>query len=129
MRLGSVEDDDDEIVHKDGTESPDSSKTELESVGEDEMMDAEGRACGVVPFVVVVRSSRAQTFWLWELLESFMPQEEATKVGSGLADPAKSKLLAKHVRLLWPSVEAVRTSAKGWASGGYVLEISVGAKA
>jgi len=69
---------------------------------------------------VVVRSSRAQTFWLWELLESFMPQEEATKAGSSLAESAKSKLLAEHVRLLWPSVEAVRTSAKGWASGGYV---------
>jgi len=49
-----------------------------------------------------------------------MPQEEATKAGSSLAESAKSKLLAEHVRLLWPSVEAVRTSAKGWASGGYV---------
>lgn len=61
------------------------------------------------------------TFWLHELLESFMPREEG---GGGdrpsLAASAKAELLGDRLRVLWPSVEAVRTSSQGWTSGGYV---------
>lgn len=62
-------------------------------------------------------------FWLYELLESFMPREEGGRRGEtrdgSLAAPAKAELLKDRLRVLWPSVEAVRASSKGWTSGGY----------
>lgn len=62
------------------------------------------------------------TFWLYELLESFMPREDETgRNGSSLAAPAKAELLEDRLRVVWPSVEAVRGSSKGWISGGCVL--------
>lgn len=58
------------------------------------------------------------TFWLYELLESFMPREDGIGSGSSLAGPAKAGLLEDRLRVVWPSVEAVRASSKGWISGG-----------
>lgn len=60
------------------------------------------------------------TSWLYELLESFMPGEDETKGGSSLAAQAKADLLGDRLRVLWPSVDAVRASSKGWISGGCV---------
>lgn len=39
---------------------------------------------------------------------------ESTKEDNGQPED----LLEEHLRLIWPSVEAVRNSAKGWESGG-----------
>lgn len=64
------------------------------------------------------------TFWLHELLESCMPREagvEAEAKSNGPASigaQAKARLLEDRLRVLWPSVEAVRSSSKGWISGG-----------
>lgn len=56
-----------------------------------------------------------------ELLTSFMAQDgqEQEKPGAmaGGGDLSASKL-KDHLQLVWPSVEAVRTSTKGWDSGG-----------
>ncbi|CAN0050566.1 unnamed protein product, partial [Laminaria digitata] len=67
--------------------------------------------------------------WLAELLSSFMPEEaggerggEGAGGGSATArkeSPAETEAkLKEHLSLVWPSVGAVRTSAKGWESGG-----------
>eukprot|EP00752_Nemacystus_decipiens_P007419 g6633.t1 len=76
--------------------------------------------------VVVQVSSLASrspdpTFWMYELLESFMPGEsEGEKGGVDLGAKAKSELLGDRLRVVWPSVEAVRASTKGWISGGSI---------
>lgn len=66
-----------------------------------------------------------QNQWLAELLSSFMPGEGgAGRAGGGSAmagkeSPAETEAkLKEHLRLVWPSVGAVRASAKGWESGG-----------
>lgn len=76
------------------------------------------------------RRHHRQNAWLSELMASFMPatsnqEGEAAgptraAVASTSADgSAQAKLLKDRLRLVWPSVEAVRTSTKGWQSGGY----------
>ena len=72
-----------------------------------------------VVFQVSSLASRSTdpTFWLYDLLESFLPGENETKSGSGLAAQAKAELLGDRLRVVWPSVEAVRSSSKGWISG------------
>lgn len=80
-----------------------------------------------VVFQVSSLASRSPdpTFWLHELLESFMPQEGEARDrggdggGASLAAEAKAELLEDRLRVLWPSVEAVRASSLGWMSGGY----------
>ncbi|CAM9909655.1 unnamed protein product [Ascophyllum nodosum] len=51
--------------------------------------------------------------WLMELLTSFMPQELESADGGASAGAT----LRQHLRVVWPSVEAVRKSTKGWISG------------
>lgn len=61
----------------------------------------------------------SQNQWLMELLTSFMAQ--AGKAPSGetkVEERLAGAKLKEHLRLVWPSVEAVRTSVKGWMSGG-----------
>ncbi|CAM9293640.1 unnamed protein product [Scytosiphon promiscuus] len=72
--------------------------------------------------------------WLSELLASFMPSTSNQKqeaVGSrrgaaaaaastGADNSAQAKLLEDRLRLVWPSVEAVRNSTEGWQSGGAI---------
>lgn len=60
-----------------------------------------------------------QNLWLSELLESFMPHVPQAEGTTGLSRSSLPQVkLEEHMRLVWPSVEAVRTSSKGWASGG-----------
>lgn len=60
----------------------------------------------------------SQDKWLMELLTSFMPQElESEGKGSTSEGGTKGSMLQEHLRLIWPSVEAVRKSTKGWISG------------
>ena len=54
-----------------------------------------------------------------ELLTSFMPQELESADGGASAGAT----LRQHLRVVWPSVEAVRKSTKGWISGVCVISI------
>ncbi|CAM9694407.1 unnamed protein product [Ectocarpus sp. 13 AM-2016] len=63
--------------------------------------------------------------WLSEILASFMPLEDEGKKAeptrrSLSEDEAQAALLEQHVRVVWPSVEAVRTSSQGWIAGGSI---------
>ncbi|CAB1111323.1 unnamed protein product [Ectocarpus sp. CCAP 1310/34] len=63
--------------------------------------------------------------WLSEILTSFMPLEDEGKKAeptrrSISEDEAQAALLEQHLRVVWPSVEAVRTSSQGWIAGGSI---------
>lgn len=63
-----------------------------------------------------------------ELLWSFMAEKEGHrdekrqggdgKGGSALASMNAAGTLEKHLRIVWPTTEAVRTSEQGWSAGG-----------
>lgn len=68
-----------------------------------------------------LHDAHPQNQWLAELLASFMPPEERTGGGAVAASAGERSgggKLDDHLQLVWPSVGAVRTSTRGWKSGG-----------
>ncbi|CAM9973276.1 unnamed protein product [Pylaiella littoralis] len=75
----------------------------------------------VLQFTSLASLSSNPNLWLSELLESFMPHVPQAEGTTGLSRASLPQVkLEEHMRLVWPSVEAVRTSSKGWASGGSI---------